>query len=77
MEKQCITSITTLPEKVKINTTRKNVNRRFDLSESNNRIKDNTDNADQNGEKDAAKVQIYSSIFGTYISYIADIMKTV
>ena len=83
MEKQFITSIDTLPEKVKINTTRKNVKHNFGVNESNDRkfsvieITHNSDDAEENGKKDAAKAQNFSSVFGTYFSYIAKITKIV
>ena len=76
MERQLITSIDTLPEKVKIITTRKNVNRRYGQSESNDRIQNNIENAEENGKKDAVPKQIVSSVFGRYFSYVAEIMKT-
>jgi len=76
MEKQLMTSIDTLPDKIKINTTRKNFNQRFDGNEPNDRkfsvieVKHNADNAEENGIKDATTVQMFSSVFGTYFSYI-------
>ena len=64
MEKQYITSIHTLPDKIRIKTTRKNVERSYDLSNERTRVKDNADSIQENGQSDVGTEENISSAIG-------------